>query len=232
MKDNSVNTNVKTKMKNTNRRTVLILSILLALSLVSTIVLASFQAQRNSTAQLGFANGVTLQLTKTGTSGATTSTITNESSGSATATFNYTTKSGLKANVVLDGISCKVLNQAAYIAYSVQVLDSSTAVKGSWATFDDDNAAIFTPTSGDWRAKVTVPASTWTGTATSSATTQFRVLQTSTSAIAANASIVLFTKVELYGSSTAADVTALAGKTMKFSFKLSAHTTARNTNLV
>ena len=232
MEDNSVNTNIKTKMKNTNRRTILILSILLALSLTSTLVLASFQAQRNSTAQLGFANGVTLQLTKTGTSGATTSSITDETSGSATAAFNYTTKSNLNANVILDGINCKVLNQAAYIAYSVQVLDNTTAVTGSWATFDGNNAAIFTPSSGNWRAKVTVPASTWTGTATSNATTQFRVLQTSNTAIAANASIVLFTKVELYGSSTAADVSALAGKTMKFSFKLSAHTTARNTNLV
>ena len=231
MEDNSMVTKVKQKMSKGTKRVFILMAIMLVLSLTSTIVLASFQAQRNSSASVTFANGVTLKLTKTGTSGANSS-ITNDSSGSATAAFNYANATNLTTNALLDGISCQVLNQAAFLAYSILVIDGSTNVKGSWATFNSSNVAIFTPTSGNWRVSVTVPASTWTGTATSSATTPFKVMQTSTTATAANNSLVLFNKIEIYGSSTASDITALAGKNIKFTIKLSAHTTDRNTDLV
>ncbi len=226
--DNEINLNdnnqqnftvVKTKKKMDKKTKVsfIIMSVLLALSLTTTIVLAAFHAQKTSTATLTFASGIKMKLDPK-TSGAAIK-ITS-AAYAVTGTFTYSgTMSNLNSNVSLDGILAQI-DQAGYIAYSVILKESSATIAGTWSAISS-GVSTFTPSAGskNWRAKLTVPSG-WTG---SSVTTNKFKVQNSTQ-IAASTSTELFTSLEFYGSGTPANITDLAGRTIVMDFKIVADT--------
>ena len=220
---------VKTKkrMDKKYKVTIVALSLLLAIALTSTIALAAFQANKTSSATISFANGLTLKLEATATSDSTIRIATTNASVSGTFTYSATSgnsMTGLTSNVVIDGIK-GTLNQAGYLAYSILLKEGSNNIAGSWAALTDTGtSAVFTPNGSgkpnNWRAKITLAAG-WTA-ATSSNTYK---IQNATQ-IAANTATNLFTKLEFYGSGTAANVTDLAGRSIIMSFKVVADTTS------
>ena len=231
MEDSSIDTRVKQKMSKGTKRAFILMAILLTLSMTTTIVLAAFQASKTSTATLTFANGIKLALTKTGTSGTTIQI--GDAAAAVTGTFTYAATSGnsmtnLNGIVNMDGIIATVSEQTGFLAYSILVKKgtasgTASAIAGSWTA-----AGVFTPqaTAEKWKVYLTLPASTWTGTATSNAATAFKLKQSSSTAIATGGTITLFSKLVIAGtgSATDANVTALGGMKVEFEFKVCADT--------
>ena len=210
---------VKTKKKMDKRTkiTFIIMSVLLAFSLTTTIVLAAFQAQKTSTATLTFASGIKMKLDPK-TSGAAIK-ITS-ADYAVTGTFSYSgTMTNLNSNVSLDGITATV-DQAGYVAYSVILKEGSSQIAGSWSNLSS-NASTFVPSSGskNWKAVLTVPSG-WTISSKSNSTIKMQ----NATAFTAGTGKDLFTSLEFAGSGTAANITDLAGRTIVMDFKIVADT--------
>ncbi len=234
MEDNSINTNVKRKMDKRTRGAFILMAVLLVLSMTTTIVLAAFQANKTSTATLTFANGIKLALTKTGTSNTTIEIA--DAAASVTGTFTYSAKSGssmtgLSAAVNMDGIKATLTDQAGFLAYSILVKmgdagSTTSAVTGSWSAISGSGTtSTFQPQGQDWTLILTVPASTWSASATTNATTPLKVSQSSGTAIATGSTgVVLFSKIVIQGATDASNVTSLAGKQIDLEFVICADT--------
>ena len=106
------------------------MAVLLALSLIATIVLAAFSANRGGAVVLSFADGLTMKLTPVGTSGRIQITAANENE----TTFSYQPMNNLTGRVVLDGINAEI-NQDAYIAYTIaikEITSGEVVPAGAW----------------------------------------------------------------------------------------------------
>jgi len=215
----------KNRMDKKTKISFVILCVLLALSLTTTVVLAAFRAQFTANAiSLTFANGIKMKIYANNSSAAIK---VNPSTTDLTVagTFTYSgTLTGLSANTTLDGIKCQI-DQQGYLAMGFRVRLDSAFVAGNWSAFSS-NVSTFTPSSGDWLAKITF-SSAWakneSGT-TANASSPLKVKQSSSSATAANTEVTLFTQIVVQGKTAAADVTALAGKTVDFQIQIYAST--------
>jgi len=223
-----LNSTLVKKRKKLDKRTKIsfvIMSVLLALSLTTTVVLAAFRAQFTGNAiTLTFANGIKMKIFANDSS-ATLKVNPSTTDLTVAGTFTYSgTLTGLGANTTLDGIKCQI-DQQGYLAMGFRVKLGSSWVAGNWSTFSS-NVSTFTPSSGDWLAKITF-SSAWakneSGT-TANASGPLKVKQSSSSATAASTDVTLFTQIVVQGKTTAADVTALAGQSVTFQIQIYAST--------
>ena len=106
-----------------------VLSILLAIAVVSTIVLAAFSTTKNATTTITFGGGLTLELQM-----ATDENFSSETAGD-TLTITYTGNSGSAiSSVTVPAIQGKV-NMDAYIGYKIRVTVSDRADQNVEMTF-------------------------------------------------------------------------------------------------
>ena len=200
---------------------IMALSILLALSITSTIVLAAFSSQKTASTTIRFANGLKMELTPKGTG-----TFQITSAGQDATNFVYNTNNqitGQTGSVTLDGITA-TLNKPGYVAYQMVLQEGGSGVSGSWV--NNSGLVTFVPTGAptasntDWKAVLSVNTSNFSVAAAANVVTV-----TGTSIWAAGALTKdLFASLVFSGYNDTELIDSLAGRTFSLGITIKAST--------
>jgi len=212
------------KQVDKSKITIVIMSIVFALSLSVTITLAAFSANKTGDVTLTFADGLTMRISPLGTSGR----VQFSSADENTATFNYTTQTNINDVIYLDGINA-VINKDAYIAYKVEIKETTsgtTIPAGAWSP--NGRYGFFEPTGqkNKWRAAF------FSGTATFQPVKQADNVFTCTSSTILTASasaIKLMDYIVVSGANGDTYLDDLSGRSLQFSLTVKACTDAAPT---
>ncbi len=194
---------VQSKIK-TSTIAITVLSILLAVAVASTIVLAAFTAGRTATTTITFGGGLNMTLTSA------ESTDFNEVAATTNATVTITAKDNAfaKDNVEMGALKAQT-NQAAYVGFKLSVANGS-GTTGTWSYA----GGVFTNT----EAKLKV-----TFTTTATAGTDDGVYYFA-SATTADTDVTVFSKAVI--SSTSGSVDDIAGKSIDITITFKAESVA------
>ena len=214
---------IRTKRSAKRKFTIIALSVMVALTLTTTIVLAAFSAQKTSTATISFANGVTLELAAIDST-ASIHVNSSAASQSGSFTFDTTNTSDIEAAATVNGIKAKLYNQNAYLGFKVELVEvvsnAETTVNGSWT--NSSGTVTFTPTGTktNWTAVMVLNT---TNFPTVSASGQV-VTAASTAALAKETNYFnLFSSI-VFDGTTAGVIDDLAGRSMRLKFEIKADT--------
>ena len=190
---------VQSKIK-TSTIAITVLSILLAVAVASTIVLAAFSASKNATVTIQFGNSLTLTITgedvKDG--GADKTDFSISKSGLAVTSVNET-------DYLIKSVSATA-NQNAFIAYGVKPTVSGTGFSLGTASTDTAGKVVWTITKGSATATLTI----WYDNTKIAATSDTNgVIFASSAEVAADTAFVMFNGITVQG-----NVNDLAGLTI------------------
>ena len=209
-----------------SKLTIIILSVVLALSLSVTIVFAAFTANKSSTVTISFDNGLTMRLEPLGTNGRIQFVTANENATS----FTYSPATNLDNSVALDGMDA-TLNKPAWIALKVEFWETTSGsdvapVGNGFALSQNSNTYFchFRTKNNGWYAEMVKTGTTFTYALTASPNI---FTSTSTAACAADTKIRLFDRISIWGmllSSERNYCNQLAGRSFKFVITIKART--------
>ena len=210
------------RVKNVDKSkiTIVILSIVFALSMSVTITLAAFSANKSGDLTLTFADGLTMRLDPV-ESGSLRITTADESA----TTFSYTPVNNTTGSVYLDGIKATI-NKDAWIGVKIEFLENISgnlqapspgayAINGTICRFDPG-------ASYDWYSQMYKVGSSFTYSLTNSP--NVFVCTSATICSASSSPIELFHNIVIWGKANNSYVNALAGRTFVFNITIKAQT--------
>jgi len=145
------------KQVDKSKITIVIMSIVFALSLSVTITLAAFSANKTGDVTLTFADGLTMQLDPLNFEEGY---LTITSASVSDTTFSYTIPQSNNAAVRLDGVKATV-NKQCWIAFKVEIKEvisgSRVTPSGNWARYGNTFAAYYaTGEKSDWKMQMQI----------------------------------------------------------------------------
>jgi len=152
------------KQVDKSKITIVILSIVFALSMSVTVILAAFSANKTGDLTLTFADGLTMTIDpkNAGSSWVKLSSAADEDA----TTFSWPVKTGQLAGLRYDGVSA-TLNKPAWVGYKIELRETTSGaatLTGSWRYIQNANneKIYFEPTGSktDWRFTIYVLTNT------------------------------------------------------------------------